>query len=93
MGVHGLHNVGLVICPNKDALLSSSGNIHLHSDTFILAKSHIVRDETDKNLAMRYKGFSHQNLLCFKSLTLQNSAFQPSKGRSFYRVIQKEWQK
>ena len=46
--VQGMHTVVMVIYPNKDALLSSTRNIHLHSDTFILAKSHIVRNETDK---------------------------------------------
>ena len=53
MGMHAMHIVRMVIYPNKVL----SGNIHLHSDTFILAKSHIVRNETDKNVAMLYKGF------------------------------------
>ena len=58
MGVRAMHIAGLVIYPNKDTLLSSTGNIHLHSDTFIVAKSHIVRNETHKIRCNALKGSS-----------------------------------
>ena len=57
--VQGMHTVVMVIYPNKDALLSSTRNIHLHSDTFILAKSHIVQNETDKTVTMHSKRAIH----------------------------------
>ena len=60
MGMHAMHIVRMVIYPNKDALLSSQWQYtHLHSDTFILAKSHIVQNETDKTVTMHSKRAIH----------------------------------